>query len=164
MPATPETRVTIDLMDEDATRRLAIAIAAMARLGDVIALSGELGAGKTSFARAFIAARAGQDVEVPSPTFTLVQTYDLDNAAIWHFDLYRIGEAGEARELGLDEAHAEGIALIEWPDRLGRQLPADRLDLVLAFGAAENARRACLIGHGGWARRLQQAQLQQAQF
>ena len=147
--------IIIELRDEAATGRLAAAVAARARVGDVIALAGGLGAGKTSFARAFLRARAGDAaLEVPSPTFTLVQTYSLGPVGVWHFDLYRISDADDAIELGLDEALAEGICLIEWPDRLGSRLPRDRLDLALAYGATDRARVATLTGHGAWAERI----------
>src|SRR6266700_1981101 len=114
--------IVIDLPDEAATAALAARIASLARPGDVIALKGELGAGKTSFARAFIRARNGREA-VPSPTFTLVQTYELPGGAVWHFDLYRLHSPEEAWELGIEEAFHAGIALIEWPERLGSLLP-----------------------------------------
>jgi tRNA threonylcarbamoyladenosine biosynthesis protein TsaE len=156
MIMTAATSRTIALADLAATGRLAAALAAQARAGDVIALSGGLGAGKTAFARAFIHARRGGDAvsEVPSPTFTLVQVYDLPDAAVWHFDLYRIKHPEEAFELGLEEALAEAIALIEWPERLGRLLPPRRLDVALAPGDTPDARRAVLTPHGGWAPRI----------
>lgn len=144
---------TIELPDETATATLAARLAVVARPGDVIALQGELGAGKTLFARAFIRAR-GTDEAVPSPTFTLVQTYELPDGAIWHFDLYRLRAAEEAWELGIEDAFADGIALIEWPERLGALLPARRLLVALDFGAAPGARRATLSGTGDWAARL----------
>src|SRR5271157_2974950 len=102
--------------DEAATKALAARLAAIACVGDVVALSGELGVGKTAFARAFIRARCGADEEVPSPTFTLSQVYDGGGSAIWHFDLYRLAAAEEAWELGIEEAFSCGISLIEWPD------------------------------------------------
>ena len=144
---------TIDLADENATAALAARLAALARPGDVIALKGELGAGKTSFARAFIRARGG-DEDVPSPTFTLVQHYDLPGGAVWHFDLYRLRTAEEAWELGIEEAFADGVALIEWPERLGVLLPARRLLVELDFAGGPDARRATLSGSGDWAPRL----------
>jgi len=152
--AAPDIR-ELTLADEAATVRLAHAVAALARPGDVIALAGDLGVGKTRFARAFIDRLAGDGEEVPSPTFTLAQTYETPAGTVWHFDLYRLSGPTETRELGLEEAFAEGIALIEWPDRLGPLLPAERLDVALAFLADGGARRARLTGHGGWARRLQ---------
>lgn len=110
----------------------------------MVALFGDLGAGKTSFARGVIAEfarEAGQPVpEVPSPTFTLVQTYEFPRAALWHFDLYRIERPDDAFELGIEEALAEGIALIEWPERLGTLLPARRIDVRLAFAGDAEAR------------------------
>lgn len=144
---------TIDLPDENATAALAARLAALARPGDVIALKGELGAGKTSFARAFIRAHGG-DEDVPSPTFTLVQSYDLPAGTVWHFDLYRLRAPEEAWELGIEEAFADGIALIEWPERLGILLPAKHLLVTLDFAAKPGARRSTLSGQGGWAPRL----------
>lgn len=111
--------------------RLAADMAMVARPGDCLALSGDLGAGKTSFARAFIRALAGEpDLEVPSPTFTLVQTYDT-RPPVAHYDLYRIGEPDELDELGLDEALETGLALIEWPERAGNLLPAGAIGVTL---------------------------------
>jgi tRNA threonylcarbamoyladenosine biosynthesis protein TsaE len=137
----------VDLPDENATRTLAARVAAIAAPGDVIALSGPLGAGKTVFARAFIRARGGAG-EVPSPTFTLVQTYELAGGAVWHFDCYRLRAAEEAWELGIEDAFRDGISLIEWPERIEKLLPADRLDVALSPGAAAGARRAVLSGWG----------------
>lgn len=146
------------LGDEAATARLAAVIARAARPGDVIALHGDLGAGKTAFARGFIAACAAAEgapaEEVPSPTFTLVQTYPFRCLVVHHFDLYRIDRPEDARELGLEEAIAGGVALIEWPERLGPLLPAERLDVTLAFAADPDARDATLSGSEDWMRRL----------
>jgi tRNA threonylcarbamoyladenosine biosynthesis protein TsaE len=144
------------LPDLEATRALARRIASLARVGDVIGLSGDLGAGKTTFARFFIAALGGHE-DVPSPTFTLVQTYDLAAATVWHFDLYRVERAIELRELGLEDALAEGISLIEWPERLGPLMPADNLELRLSLGERPEARRARLEAHGSWCARLDAA-------
>jgi len=140
---------TIDLPDEKATLALAAQVAALVQPGDVIALKGDLGSGKTTFARAFIAARGGGEV-VPSPTFTLVQTYNLPGGAVWHFDLYRLRTAEEAWELGIEEAFAAGVSLIEWPERLGLLLPKRHLMILLDFAPAEGARRATLTGGGHW--------------
>ena len=134
------------LASESATLALGAAIAAHARRGHVIALSGPLGAGKTTLARGFIQALAGPDEEVVSPTFTLVQVYDTDIAPIWHFDLYRLDKADDALELGLEEALASAITVIEWPERLGKLLPASRLDVTLS--SFENGRRAELVYRG----------------
>jgi tRNA threonylcarbamoyladenosine biosynthesis protein TsaE len=137
---------------------LAAAVAAAARPGDLIALSGPLGAGKTTFARHFLEARARTagvppPPEVPSPTFTLVQAYEIGGDDIWHFDLYRIAGPDECAELGFDDALDAGIVLVEWPDRLGSLLPAGRLDVALSF-VSSDARTADLAGSGPWAARV----------
>jgi len=139
---------------EAATVALARALAPHLRPGDVVALAGELGVGKTAFARAAIRARCGAATEVPSPTFTLVQTYDAPAATLWHVDLYRLAAPEEALELGLDEAFAQAIVLLEWPERLGASIPPDRLEVRLAYADGPDARRATLTGHGAWAPRL----------
>jgi tRNA threonylcarbamoyladenosine biosynthesis protein TsaE len=144
----------INLPDEPATSALAARLAVMARAGDVIALNGDLGAGKTALARAFIRARTTAGEEVPSPTFTLVQLYEGFGPTIWHFDLYRLGNAEEAWELGIEEAFASGISLIEWPDRLGPLLPEHRLDITLDFGEQPETRRASIDGDAKWHARL----------
>ena len=143
----------IDLPDEAATAAFAASLAVLARPGDVIALEGELGAGKTSFARAFIRARGGRG-EVPSPTFTLVQVYELGGAAIWHFDGYRLRDPDEAWELGIEDAFQEGISLIEWPGRFGSLVPARRLQITLSQGVSPSARRAAIDAAPEWAGRL----------
>jgi tRNA threonylcarbamoyladenosine biosynthesis protein TsaE len=144
----------INLPDEAATARLAARLAAIARVGDIFALEGELGAGKTTFARAFIRARGIADQEIPSPTFTLVQVYDAAEAEIWHFDLYRLAAADEAWELGIEEAFISGISLIEWPDRLGLLLPQRRLAIALEFGEWPEARCVVIKGDAEWRARL----------
>ena len=148
----------IDLADERATAALAAEVAAHAHGGDVIALSGPLGAGKTSFARGFIEARMGAprlDQEVPSPTFMLVETYQpAQGPTIWHFDLYRLESPDDAYELGIEDAFADGIALIEWPERLGGLLPRDHLGIALASGATETARIATITPSPAWAGRI----------
>ena len=145
--------IAIDLPDEAATGALAARLATVARAGDVIALQGELGAGKTSFARAFIRALGGTG-EVPSPTFTLVQVYELGPASVWHFDGYRLRDPEEAWELGIEDAFAEGISLIEWPERFGTLLPARRLLVSLSSGATASGRRAVIDAPVNWAGRL----------
>ncbi len=144
----------INLPNEPATLALAARLAAIAQAGDVIALNGDLGAGKTAFARAFIRARRAADEEVPSPTFTLVQIYEGWGPAIWHFDLYRLTSADEAWELGIEEAFASGISLIEWPDRLGPLLPQNCLNVTLDFDDRPEARRASIDGDTEWDARL----------
>jgi tRNA threonylcarbamoyladenosine biosynthesis protein TsaE len=145
--------IVVDLPDETATAALAAGIAMMAAPGDIIALKGDLGAGKTVFARAFIHACGNQD-EVPSPTFTLVQIYDAGQTAIWHFDLYRIRAPEEAWELGIEDAFTTGISLIEWPERLGPLLPQRRLELSFAFGDEPGARRIAIDPGKDWESRL----------
>ena len=147
-------RIDVPLPDVAATAALAGRVAPLARRGDVVALSGALGSGKTTFARAFVAARAGRALELPSPTFTLVQTFELPDGTIFHFDLYRLERADDAVELGIDEAFADGISLIEWPERLGALLPAARLDVERAI--AGDGRRAVLRDAAGWGERLAQ--------
>ena len=144
-----------DLADETATVRLAWHVAMLARPGDVLALHGGLGSGKTSFARAFLRARAGDPLlEVPSPTFTLVQVYDLPGGAIWHLDLYRLAAPEEVWELGIEEAYGDAILLIEWAERLGALLPAERLDVDLGPGGAPQARIAQLTPSPAWRDRI----------
>jgi len=145
--------IVVDLPDETATAALAARTAAVALPTDIIALKGELGAGKTSFARAFIRAR-GIEEEVPSPTFTLVQIYDVDPTAIWHFDLYRLRNPEEAWELGIEDAFTTGISLIEWPERLGPLLPERRLEITFAFGNGPDERRIYLDPSKQWQARL----------
>lgn len=149
--------VTVPLADEAATRRLAEDLAALARPGDVITLEGDLGAGKSFLARAFIRAVADDAaLEVPSPTFTLVQTYATPRLSLAHLDLYRLADASELDELGLDDL-ADHVLLVEWPDRAGDALAADRLAITLgpgAPGANDDARVATLIPGPSWARRL----------
>ncbi len=149
--------VTLDLADEAATHRLAATLARLAVPGDVIALEGDLGSGKTALARAFIRTLAGEEEEVPSPTFTLAQLYDYDHGTIWHFDLYRLEKTEDALELGIEDAFAEGISLIEWPDRLGGWLPPERLTVALSAGPTPDARQVRLTGGSAWTARLREA-------
>jgi tRNA threonylcarbamoyladenosine biosynthesis protein TsaE len=143
--------LTLHLAGEAETAALGQRLAMAARPGDVIALFGDLGAGKTTLARALIRQLAGPNTEAPSPTFTLVQTYDTPGLPIWHFDLYRLEDPGEARELGLEEA-VDGLALIEWPERLGNHLPHARLEVRLEFDGA--GRIARLVDLDDWSARL----------
>lgn len=130
------------------TARLGAALAPILETGEAICLSGPLGAGKSTLARALIRALTGPDEEVPSPTFTLVQTYEGPGLKVAHFDLYRLTNAEDVHELGLDEALDEGAALIEWPERLEGRLPADRLDIGITIEA--EGRRVRLTPHGAW--------------
>jgi tRNA threonylcarbamoyladenosine biosynthesis protein TsaE len=139
---------TLTLPDEAATASLAARLAARARPGDVLLLSGPLGAGKTAFARAFIRARANDPaLEIPSPTFTLVQTYDLPSGAVWHYDLWRLSGPQALEELAWDEAQA-GIVLVEWPDRLGALTPAEAFSLTISLNPA--GREITLNGATRW--------------
>lgn len=117
------------IVDEADLAAVAARIAAVLRPGDVIALSGDLGAGKTTFARGVLRG-LGWTGEVPSPSFTLVQTYDIV-PLVWHVDLYRLDSADEAEALGLDDVWDEAAVLIEWPERLGDRLPSHALRLRL---------------------------------
>lgn len=151
------TGITLNIEDEQALAGLAAQLAPRLKTGDVLALSGGLGAGKTAFARALIHALEPAAGEVPSPTFTLVQTYDLPNLSIWHFDLYRLAEKEmDILELGWDEARRFGVSLVEWPERLGGLLPKDRLEINIAFNEdSENSRLVTLAPHGSWRPRLE---------
>ncbi|MBL6927739.1 MAG: tRNA (adenosine(37)-N6)-threonylcarbamoyltransferase complex ATPase subunit type 1 TsaE [Rhodospirillales bacterium] len=153
MTATLETH----LPDPSATEALGRALARIARPGDVIALWGDLGTGKTVFARAFIRTLGNPEEEVPSPTFTLVQTYDFEEGTIHHFDAYRLEQPEEAFELGIEDAFCDGISLIEWPGRLGSLLPTGRLDLELLHGEEAQSRRAVLSGPPKWLQRVKEA-------
>ena len=154
-----EISIEVPLADQAATEAFAVRLAAIARPGDVFALWGDLGTGKTVFARAFIQAWCRREEEVPSPTFTLVQTYDGPDGTIYHFDMYRLTAPDEAYELDIEDAFAEGISLIEWPDRLGPLLPAGRLDIRLGHGPARGSRIAALAASDIWSPRLKEAGL-----
>jgi len=149
----------LTLSDEARTRAFGTCLAPLLQAGDVVLLVGEIGAGKSVLSRAIIQTRlamSGRMEDVPSPTFTLVQTYDLDDATLWHCDLYRLTEPGEVEALGLDEAFATGITLIEWPDRLGDQVPPRALVVQLTSPeTAPDSRHMTLTGIGpDWAERL----------
>lgn len=147
-------RAELRLDDLGATQALGRRLAAALRGGDVVALRGALGSGKTELVRALIRARAGAAVEVPSPSFTLVQDYALGGLLIRHIDLYRLEHAGELVELGLIAPEADEVWLIEWPERAATLLPEDRLDVVLGQGPTPDARIARLIAGAGWTERL----------
>lgn len=139
---------TVFLADEAATQDLGRALAALLLPGDALCLTGPLGAGKSTLARALIRALTTPDEEVPSPTFTLVQFYETAGFALAHFDLYRLSDPDEAYEIGLDEALDGGVALIEWPQRLEGRLPANRLDIDIALDG--DTRRAAISAHGSF--------------
>ncbi len=141
------------VVDVAQLEKLAVRIARQALVGDIVALRGDLGTGKTTFVRAALRG-LGWMAEVPSPTFTLAQVYDVEALCLWHFDLYRIAHPQEAIELGIDEAFADGVSFIEWPDRLAGLLPATRLDVTLSFVDAPELRHIDVRGGAAWARRL----------
>ncbi|PHQ72338.1 MAG: tRNA (adenosine(37)-N6)-threonylcarbamoyltransferase complex ATPase subunit type 1 TsaE [Sneathiella sp.] len=126
------------------------------RRGDIVALTGTLGAGKTAFARAVIQALADDASDVPSPTYNLLLTYDCParGFTIYHYDLYRLERADEVLELDIDEAFDDGVSLIEWPDRMGRYLPADHLEIRIEPCENESARRVIFFGSKSWKARL----------
>ena len=149
---------TVALADEQATHRLMADIAALIEPGDLITLSGDLGAGKTTFARALIHHLAGDDtIEVPSPTFTLMQAYDLPRLRLLHADLYRLSGPAELAELGFEDEAEGTVTLLEWPDRAAGFLPADRLDIALTLAPAQGPtfRQARVTGYGKFAARAE---------
>ncbi|GAB4298738.1 MAG: tRNA (adenosine(37)-N6)-threonylcarbamoyltransferase complex ATPase subunit type 1 TsaE [Roseovarius sp.] len=160
------TRITLTCPDPEATARVARALAAILRPGDTVLLQGDVGAGKTHFARAAIQAAMVAPEDVPSPSYTLVQTYRGREGEIWHADLYRLGDAAELAELGLEEAFETAIVFVEWPDRLGKLAPPGALIIDFAVPAAATpaaaspeggaeTRRLCLrSADPAWAARL----------
>ncbi len=149
---------SLSLPNEQAMARFAIAIAAALEPGDLVTLSGDLGAGKTAFVRALIRHLAGDDtIEVPSPTFTLVQTYELPRFALVHADFYRLSGAAELAELGFDDLPERSVVLLEWPDRAAGFLPPDRLDITftLAPQLDPQARNVRVVGYGAFSARVE---------
>ncbi len=145
LPAVPEAELVT----------LAGLVAFALKPGDTVTLAGNLGAGKTTFARAAIRALLADPLaEVPSPTFSLVQTYETPRFPLAHADLYRLSDDADLAELGLDEALATGALLIEWPERAADELAAGRLEIGLSETASGDARRVCLTGTGDWPARL----------
>lgn len=143
------------------TEAFGASLARILRTGDAIALFGDLGAGKTTLTRGLLRG-LGFEGDVASPTFPIVQIYEPPalRIAVWHVDLYRIGNPAELDELGLDDARDQAAAVIEWPERLGTDLPPDRLEVALEIGAATGAdvadapRLARFSGHGAWIGRV----------
>lgn len=145
--------LVLDLPDPEATDRLGHRLAPLLRAGDVLLLEGPVGAGKSHLSRALIRARLGRNEDVPSPTFTLIQTYGAD-PEIWHADLYRLGHPDEAVELGLEEAFDNALCLVEWPERLGSLTPQNALTLRFVPTAGGAARQVSFHGGTDWALRL----------
>ena len=162
--------IHLELSDLATTQRFGSLLAAKLKAGDVIALSGSLGAGKSALARSIIQAVDPTEFDVPSPTFTLVQQYALaDGTPLWHLDLYRIDDPEDAMALGLDDAFIDAVCLIEWPDRLEKFMPKTKLsihlyandavvdaadDVVGESGVSSNSRFADVIAPPYWADRL----------
>jgi tRNA threonylcarbamoyladenosine biosynthesis protein TsaE len=128
----PQSDTCLFLPDDAATTRLGATLAALVRPGDTLLLHGPVGAGKSYLSRALIQSLLGRAEDVPSPTFTLVQTYETLKGEVWHADLYRLSQRDELTELGLEGALGRAICLVEWPERLGPLAPADALHLHLA--------------------------------
>jgi tRNA threonylcarbamoyl adenosine modification protein YjeE len=145
--------IQIDLPHLAVTDALAAKLAKLLRRGDIVALQGDLGAGKTTLARALLRA-LGITGDVPSPTFTLVQTYETAVFTVYHFDLYRLKSADELDELGWDEALADGVTLVEWPERAVGRLPARALTLHFSMGA-DGARSCVVDAPPVWGQRLE---------
>lgn len=142
----------LSLNDPAATKRVGAKLAAILRAGDVVALYGGLGAGKTTLSRGVIQAALGEHIDIPSPTYNLVNVYEGAIAPIWHFDLYRLNTVDEVFELGWDDTDT-GICLIEWPENAGAHLPNTRLDITLEI--RDDARTVQFTPHGEiWERRL----------
>ena len=147
-------RTEIRLASAEETARLATRIAPLLGPGDVLLLSGGIGAGKTHFARALIQSLLVEPEDVPSPTFTLVQEYETTAGTLWHADLYRLSDPLEVVELGLEEAFSDAICLVEWPDRLADLTPPGALALELTPDGPGDARLLRIEGPADWATRL----------
>ncbi len=141
----------IALRNERETLAFAAKLAPYLQAGDVLALRGDLGSGKTSFCRGIIRTLTNTH-EVPSPTYTLVQTYEAEKFNIWHFDLYRLEDAHEVWELGIEEALEEGICLIEWPERIDNLLSGAELNIDIVF--KDEGRTLQISGSDTWGDRL----------
>jgi len=141
--------------NENDTMDLGAALAAHLRQTDILALEGTLGMGKTALARGLIRRLCGNETVVASPTFTLIQVYDRPDFPIWHCDLYRVETVADAFEIGLDEAFANAVTLIEWPERLGSRLPGRCLHIRFLSEAADGSRKVALEGDVDWRRRIE---------
>ena len=159
MNATEGVSHRVVLADERATHRLAAALAPLLAPGDVLTLAGDLGAGKTTFARHVIRLLADEPgLDVPSPTFSLIQTYETPRGLVVHADLYRLGDASELAEIGWDETGGS-ILLVEWPERAGGELSGERLSLTFEIDSdnPKGARAVTIAPHGRWPGRITRA-------
>ncbi len=145
----------ICLNNEKETILLAEKLANIAKKHDCFALYGDLGVGKTAFARGFIQSLSPEHINIASPTFPIVCPYELPNLKLWHFDLYRLKNSAQMLELGLEEALQEGVALIEWPENAENYLPEDALSLYFSIGEAD-IRILEIKGNAQWMERLKQ--------
>ena len=155
--ATGGVSFSLNLPNEQETAHFAIDIAAALEPGDLVTLSGELGAGKTAFARALIRHLADDDaIEVPSPTFALIQNYELHRFPLVHADFYRLSGAAELAELGFDDLPERAVVLLEWPDRAAGFLPPDQLDITLTLVPLNSrARNVRVVGYGAFSARVE---------
>ena len=149
----------LKLPDLSATQKLGSFLADVLTAGDIISLSGPLGAGKSALARSIIVSANPNETDVPSPTFSLVQTYELaDGTPLWHLDLYRIKTPEDAMQLGLDDAFVDAVCLIEWPDRLKNFLPKSTLSIHLYLACDDDVdcvRFADITAPPNWSERMQ---------
>ncbi|MCZ4354374.1 tRNA (adenosine(37)-N6)-threonylcarbamoyltransferase complex ATPase subunit type 1 TsaE [Roseovarius aestuarii] len=152
----PDTTLTARSFGPDQSCTFAATLAPRLEPGDVVLLTGDIGAGKTHFARCLIQKLLPVPEDVPSPTYTLVQTYPVPTGELWHADLYRLTDTSEVFELGLIDAFADSICLIEWPDRLGDLTPLNALHITMAQGENDDERlMEFQWDQGDWARKLQ---------
>ena len=143
--------LTLTLQDPAATAQLGLLLCRHLQAGDVLALEGTLGSGKSVLARAIISTACPLEDDIPSPTFTLVQTYEPEAMpVIMHFDLYRLDDPQDALELGIEDAFIDVVSIIEWPQRLGGYLPRTALTIALAAGDQETSRIAHIHGDLRW--------------
>ena len=148
---------SVHLKTEIATRKFACALGAVLARGDIVLLRGDIGTGKSFIARAVIQSLQQQPEDIPSPTFTLVQTYETHVGEIWHADLYRLSSVGEVEELGLLEVFDSAICLIEWPDILRTLIPEKALEIDIAYAFQNEERQlALLYEEHFWSKRLEE--------
>lgn len=149
-------KITLVIEDENAMMRFGASLASILECGDVICLQGPLGAGKTTLARGLITQLCGAK-DAPSPTYTLVETYEASDLSLWHFDLYRLEEEKDVWELGLEESLDEGVSLIEWPERIASLIPENALHLEIVLDQSKHSRLLQLSGGTQWCQRLSSA-------